>query len=87
MRSVSAVAPIVTCDKSEMYARIGESVKIMCEVRANPGSTIEWHYGENKDPVLIESYQQDSNLRSSEEVSQREALRVVSVSCLFVERV
>lgn len=69
--------PIVTCDKSEMYVKIGESVKIMCEVRANPGSVLQWHYGENKE--LIKNYQVDSNLRSAEEALSEDhaAVRMV----------
>ena len=49
-----------------MYVTIGERVKITCDVRANPGSNLEWAYGDRRE--TIENYQLGSNFRTVEEV-------------------
>ena len=59
---------IVACHESEMYVTIGVRVKITCDVRANPGSNLEWQYGEMRE--TIENYQVGSNLRTVEEVGR-----------------
>ncbi|ELU04092.1 hypothetical protein CAPTEDRAFT_219563 [Capitella teleta] len=41
-------APIITCPKYEHYGQTGESITVTCQVKANPGSTISWSFGDDK---------------------------------------